>query len=521
MNAPFTPNDDVHLAAPQPRRQGRVARNFAFSAISMLVATPLNVLAMLVLARRLGPEPVGMCFTVFAIAIVVYILSGMGVSTTLIRRIAERPEEFQLRVREAGALFFPVALLSVIVMAVCGAGWMTVQDVPNGWLLFALASAAVVFRHAIEFSVGAVLGLERFEFEMFTRVVQNGSFCLLAVTMVSPGPWAPVLGVGAFALSHLLAAIFIVGVLVFRFGCRQIGISREVAFHWLQESRHLGWGDAMRGLGWNIDSVVLGLVASNTLVGLYNVAYRPLMPLRILPRTLVSVTFPMMSRMAVDDRERLADVYRKTTALLWFISMPICLAVTASAEPFVVLVAGEDFRAAAAPLCALIWVTPLLFLTTHFRFLFAAVGELPAYSRMVTLSVASKIVLLLLLTPVMGLMGACAASLASEAFFALSAIRYAHQAGLGWPDWGKLGVSTGCLAVTAALLYVLAPREPLALATAGIVAAGVMTVLSLWLGAVDRSLVESVWDRLTGKLRPLFGRPAAAEPAPSGGPGAG
>ncbi len=485
----------------------------------MVVATPLNVLAMLVLARRLGPEPVGMCFTVFAIAIVVYILSGMGISTTLTRRIAERPEEFKLRVSEAGGLFFPVALLSAIVMAACGAGWLAVQDVPHGWLLFALASVAVVCRHAIEFCVGAVLGLERFEFEMYTRVVQNGTFCLLAVTMVAPGPWAPVLGVGAFALSHLLAALFIVGVLVFRFGCRRIGISRTVAVHWLQESWHLGWGDAMRGLGWNVDSVVLGLVASNTLVGLYNVAYRPLMPLRILPRTLVSVTFPMMSRMAVDDRGKLADVYRKTTALLWFISMPICLAVTASAEPFVVLVAGEDFRAAAAPLCALIWVTPLLFLTTHFRFLFAAVGELPAYSRMVTVSVASKIVLLLLLTPVMGLMGACAASLASEAFFVLSAMHYANLAGLGWPDWRKLGVSTGCLAATGALLYFFAPRDPIALALAGVGAAALMTMLSLSLGAVDRSILETIWERLAGRLLPWMNRSVAVDPAASGGAG--
>ena len=97
------------LASSEPG--GKVARNFAFSLISMLVATPLNVVGMLILARKLGPETAGLCFTVFAVAVVVFITSGLGVSTLLTRNIAANPRRYREITGQGAALLLVVILL--------------------------------------------------------------------------------------------------------------------------------------------------------------------------------------------------------------------------------------------------------------------------------------------------------------------------------------------------------------------------------------------------------------------------
>lgn len=505
------PDADAQRADDGPPRddsgpQHRVARNFLFSVVSMLVATPLNIIGMWLMARRLGKETVGVCFSIFAIAIVVYILSGLGVATVLARRVAKDLKNLRRHVGEAAGVCLLVSLAAFPILLVAGLAWSQAKGVPMPWELFALAAMAIMGRHAMEFSVGALRGLERFEFETLTRFVQNGGFCLLVVTTVTPET-GPLAAVGAFAISHFVAALVAGGVLALGFGCNRIWLSRASVRDWIGESWPLGWGDAVRGMGWHIDTILLSLLGTNVAVGIYNVAYRPLMPLRSVPRTLASATFPMISRLQ-DDTEKIAQVFSRSVNALWFAALPICIAISGCADYLVVTLMTEEFIEVVTPLRVMIWVTAALFITTQHRYLFAALGAQRVYSRLVTTTLLVKAVLLGLLIPTFGVYGACAGTVAAELLLLAMGVAACRPYGLAFLPWGRMSRCLAPAAAMAAIVWIASSWSGPWLLAATVAAGLVYVGLCLLCGVFDASELS----RLRHVLGRLLGRPRQSRP---------
>ena len=487
-------------AKPAANRRGGVPRNMMFSLLSLFVATPLNIIGMLLIARRLGTQYAGLSFAVFAVAIVVYILSGAGVATVLTRRIARDLEDFRNQVAEATGMLLLVTLATFPLILSIGALWTGAKGMPleTNWL-FLGAAVAIVGRHVMEFAVGVFRGLERFEFELAIRLAQNGSFCLFAVLYVSEqrGPGS---AVAAFAASHWLGAAVACGILVFGYGCVSLKLNVALAKKWFRESLPLGWGDAVRGLGWHVDTILLSLLSTDVAVGLYNVAFRPLMPLRSLPRALASATFPMMSRLR-DKPDQVAQVFARSLNALWFLSLPICIAIAGCAEHIIVLLPGPKFIEATRPLQWMIWIAVSLFITTQYRFLFTALDRQRLYSMLVTVVLLLKAGILFALIPRYGIYGAVAGSLVAEFILVVAGLEACRRLGVARVPWLRLARALPGAAVMGAITWQAATWPwywtfpSVALASLTYVAVG------LWCGVFD----ASEWRR----IQELFAKVAA------------
>jgi O-antigen/teichoic acid export membrane protein len=185
---------------------------------------------------------------------------------------------------------------------------------------------------------------------------------------------------------------------------------------WLLEAGPLGFGDVIRSLTWQLDTLLLGLLQPAAVVGIYSVAYRPLGPLNYVPRAILSAQFPQFTRLA-SDPPALQQAAMRSARVLTFVSVPIAVAVFVFAEPLVVLIGGPEYLEAARPLRLLIWITVLSFVTMHFRYVLAAVAKERAYAALVTAVFVVELVVELALIPSQGYMGACAGSLAGESMF--------------------------------------------------------------------------------------------------------
>ena len=60
-----------------------IVRNSTFNVLGMALIVPLNFVALFTLARRLGQEPLGVFFTLFAISAVIFLICSAGVGTVL------------------------------------------------------------------------------------------------------------------------------------------------------------------------------------------------------------------------------------------------------------------------------------------------------------------------------------------------------------------------------------------------------------------------------------------------------
>jgi O-antigen/teichoic acid export membrane protein len=312
----------------------------------------------------------------------------------------------------------------------------------------------------------------------------------------------------------VLATALVWVILLAGWCCPTPRLNAEVVRRWFGESIPLGVGDVVRQLFMQIDTLMLGLLSTPVNVGLFSVASRPLQPLRLVPRTIVSVTFPMMSRAAHLQREVLSRTFAKTTNLLWVASLPICIATAACAEPLVLKTAGPEFAAAVDPLRLLIWATVLTFVNAQLRFAFTALDAEQQYWRQSVGTLLVKLPLCAVCILMFGIYGACAAVLLGEVvatMWGLAVLRSMEVVGPGWRQLVR-AVPAGVAMYVALLPFVDADSSLLWIAS-GLALSSLLYLITC--------LLTGAWPREDAKMfqrafRSSFGRVAPAT-APSRG----
>jgi O-antigen/teichoic acid export membrane protein len=509
----------------------RIVRNSGFNVIGTMLIVPFNFVAMFLLARRLGTEALGEFFTIFAICAVIHWIADAGTTTVMTRRVARFPHELATIVAEALGVLIVVCVISIVLFLLVAVPWMSFATVERvSFATLGVAALAMAARHSLEFGCNLFRGLERFEFENVARVVQTGLFLLFVWTSVRPETGGTVAAFVAYAASNALAAALLWGILFKGWHCAGFVFRWRIIRHWWQESVPLGFGDVIRQLQMQLDTLLLSAFQPAAIVGLFSVASRPLQPLQLLPRIIVSVTFPMMSRAAHVDRAAFSRTFAQTTNLLWIASLPISIIVTACARPMIIATAGPDFAGAAVPLQLLIWTTGLVFVNAQHRFVLTALDAERNYWRLIIWSLGIKVILEVGLIAVWGLYGACLGNFVGEAILCVWALVMLHKMGIVSPNhWQVLRAVPGAIAMALVLMPFAQrevrqghPFEQLAWLSLGAGAATmVFFAICLLCGAWPKADLMRVWQvirrsersSVPGVSLPLAAAPEIAEAA--------
>jgi stage V sporulation protein B len=269
---------------------------------------------------------------------------------------------------------------------------------------------------------------------------------------------------------------------------------------WFSESVPMGLGDVLRGVTWQLDTLLLGWLQLPEVVGIYSVAYRPLGPLNLVPQAILTAVFPAFVQMAERDRDALDQAFTTSIRFAWLISLPIAVTICIGAKPIILLVASPEYLEATVPLRILIWVTCLSFLSFHFRFLFVALNLQQAYSRLVGLILVLKALVELALIPRCGYCGACAGSVLGELVFTTVGLAICRRWGVGRIEWGALVLAALAGAAMGAVLWAARRfRFPILVPTVAM-ASRLYFLLCILLGALRRDEVQRLYEALTGSL---------------------
>ena len=367
--------------------------------------------AVLILARALGPSGRGTIAFITVVALVAARVAGLGMGEATAVFVARRPEVRGALLANAVVFMFASALLAAAI--VCGALVVLGDDRPAGVGLPELMIVACATLVSAVGDAGYVflLGSNRLRPVALVTATASWIYPLFLVALWSTIGLTVLRAAIAWTVAESIRALAYL-----RQSIRGLTLSRPVS-GLLVEAVRFGsraWiGSLARFLNFRTDQILMGFLASEAALGIYAVAVNASEVLLYLPAAMATALLPTAARAEAELRtEHALSAFRSAT----IVTAAAGLAAALLGPVLLPLVFGAPFEASVVPF---LWLLPGAFgFAAMAVFSYALVaGSSPGSSSVGPLvSLALSVALDLLLIPRFGASGAAAA--ASAAFLA-------------------------------------------------------------------------------------------------------
>ena len=324
---------------------GVLKRGMAMSAVGLVIAQAATIAQTLVVGRILGPEEVGV-FAAGSVMIGFLMFGSGGLKQALIHRKTdvENAANTVLVVTFGTSLLLGLALLAASPLI-----GMLFHNSRVG--LIAAATSGVLVLHAWS-SVPEALMERAFQFKAQMIITPAATIVFAVVSIVFAlrgyGAWALVIGWYASTTTGVVLSWWMAAWRPFR-GRFSFRIWREMAGFSLPV--------LLEGFVWQsrevFEQVIVGRALGTADLGQYRYAYRlASLPVAAVIQICSKVLFPAFSRIS-HDSSRFRAAYLRALGWIWFAALPVGALSVVFGEPVVVLLLGEEWRAAGAGTAAM------------------------------------------------------------------------------------------------------------------------------------------------------------------------
>lgn len=352
----------------------RLLRNLSWLSVSQVVGLAISVTTVSVLSRALGVEAFGAFNYAFAFLYFGLTLADPGLTTTLVRDVAQTPERAAFLLQRAMGLKLSLAVAATVLSWAAAWVWLD-EPVRSACMILglivpvqALSLPGVVLQARVQVKRGVVV-------ELLSRVTGFAAM----MTAVAAG-WGLSGVVGGLVIGEMagVAAMWAMTRAVVSPRPRiDVAVWRQL----LRASLTVGGAGLLSALVNRLDFVMLEAMSDLSAVGYYGAAYRLPMLLERLPLLALATVFPLMARLAAEDRSGLKPVYRWALARAAVVAAPVVLVVLLGAPWILEWWTGPEFLPAVP---ALRW----LILSTGCMYLAVVAGNLLIAMRRARISLA-------------------------------------------------------------------------------------------------------------------------------------
>jgi len=271
----------------------------------------------------------------------------------------------------------------------------------------------LLFNNLLGAFSAVLYGYERFGLFGLISSGFQASSALLGIGAVYAGLGLP--GIGLAQLSSILVTALFTSYYV---SAKVCGIKWNLSFKGLQRlfkaAIPLGIISILAILYFRTNIAILSFLKGDKVVGYYTAAFQIVGGFMVICTTFASVLLPRMSRLLVDDRERLLLLYKRAFKFMFFIGSGVAVGIIMISKSLIVFLYTSEYSISADILAVLIWVTMLMFTNTLQGTLLVARNANRALLIITAIAAALNITLCFLLIPPYGFYGAAFAVLAGE-----------------------------------------------------------------------------------------------------------
>lgn len=402
------------MSSELPASGHTIAQAVAFSTIAQILARVvhlgLNVVASLALVRYFGPAAYGDYVFVMSFCALFGLLSDFGLTKVAVRDMSRTPERSAAILGTSIAGRLGLAMLSVVLVQLV----MLVLGV-RVELRVAASVASLQYVSDALLSIVCVFQLRlAMQYEALVTVVSQALDTALILALVAHA--APlVLIVAAPVASGFAGVALAAGLARFRFHA-SVALDPALLMDLLGESLPVGATLLLAVAYLKLDSVLLGILATPTDVGLYGAAYKPVEYLLLAAAVVVQPLFTLLARWYATDPVRFEAVYRRGAEALLAYALPVAVTLAFVSEPLVRFAYSADYAPAALPMFILSVAVVFMVLSSWQGFTLLAGGKQRATLAYDAAGLLVNTGLNLVLIRWFGYLGAAYASLTTAVF---------------------------------------------------------------------------------------------------------
>ncbi|SCG85775.1 flippase [Methanobacterium congolense] len=387
-----------------------LAKNTTILFLGNMISYLLGFFTTIYTARYLGVQGFGILSLALSITGIFGVFTDLGLGTLTTREVSRNKSKANKYIGNTAVMKVFLAFLTfgLISLTVYILGYP--QTVKN-----------VVYIITLSVIFSAFTGIFNSIFQAFEKMEYMSLNIILNAVLMFTGVLTVIYyGLGIIALSAVYfissGIILILTFLIYswKFFLPKIHLDLNFWKPTLKEASFFGISSILIVIYFYIDSVMLSVMVGNSAVGIYNAAYKLIFVLLFIPNVFVTSIFPVMSQHFESSKNLLKLEYEKSVKYLFAIAMFIFVYGFVFADKIIVIIYGTSYTAAITALQTLIFVVPLIFITSLFGNILGAINRQRIITIVAVINVLLNVTLNLILIQKFSYIGASAATVATE-----------------------------------------------------------------------------------------------------------
>ncbi|WP_296043971.1 flippase [uncultured Alteromonas sp.] len=436
---------------------GRVLKNLVMVFASEGVGGLLSFIIVLLAARLLGVEQFGVFSYILAITSVCQLVADFGLTNLIVREVAKDTSKAQYIMSNVLTLAWGLSAVILALVTLISLVSLTTAEQQSAAIIMGVAVLATY--HSVVYS-SVCRAFEQMSYNAISFVVHKVILLGLIYLFYHWSVFSSSLL--AICTAYLVANLcqYAYFYLVVRARFIRFGFGRDFAFAWqlLKDAVPIGASMVIRRLTLQVDTLLLGVLATASAVGLFSAAYKVVQVVDMIPFAICLPLFPAMSRMASKEPDKLPAFFSLTLTGFLLVSIPLCGYVFVSAGNLIELFYGQTFVSAVPALRILAFAIIGLFVNMLLSYVFMALGKQRFYLLAAMSCLIVNALVDVLLIPRMGATGAAWGTLLGELSYFLLCIVFLSRVQLAYAWLTQLARPVLLCAAISWVAYQLPPQ---------------------------------------------------------------
>ncbi|NTV64200.1 MAG: oligosaccharide flippase family protein [Oscillochloris sp.] len=432
----------------------QVARNVVIGLVGQAISLSFQLVASILVARRLGAVEFGIYSSALAFAILFSTLADAGVTNGLTRELVVVEDSHAGKLLGAGLLIKAIGGIAVYLLALGAAlafGFRGDQLVLIAVMLFAYQ-----FSLLTQTAIGVGRARGRMEIESGLVSLQGAIF--LGWVLLAPA--APIsFGVG-WLLAYIASSLIGMAVICLTLVRPRLALSMALARQLWAVGLPLMISAVLMLVYTRLLIYQLTLLSSARETGLFNAVSGMIRNLQVFTFILSAAVGPTLARMVIASPERIGEVYTLALRVILLIIVPVAVGASALARPITLTLFGAEYVPAATALALSAWSLAGFSLSFIAQALLAAQVRAGRWARALGAGIAVSATVGAVAIPRAGASGAALAALAADICI-LGLMIWETRASIRWPNIIATGLRVGASAAMMGLAVVLLVDQPL------------------------------------------------------------